>query len=185
MPAAEVGVDAAGRVREDDELRAEPLEQQHRLDHQAGVVALVDVEAALQHDHRGVADQTDEQPSDVAGRRGRRPARQLVEWDRERVRQLIDQAAEAGAEDDTRHRPDVGPGADRGFQGVNARGLLGGRDGPAGVVRGHAGLQERVQGVDGRGPRLRSPDGSIDTGMPIASRRANNPRLGRGQTAAL
>jgi hypothetical protein len=39
------------------------------------------------------------------------------------------------------------------------------------TAHGRAGLQERVQGVDGRGPLLLPPDGSTDTGMPIASRR--------------
>ena len=66
--------------------------------------------------------------------------------------------------------------------------LVGRRDGTRrvdgiGRVR-HAGLQERVQGIDGRGPRLRRPDGSIDTGMPITSRRARTRTAGRGETAA-
>ena len=78
-------------------------------------------------------------------------------------------------------RPGRGRSArERGLERVEAGGLLRGRDrpgrgrsgGPSTVGHGRAGLQERVQGGDGRGPRLRSPDGRTDTGMPVAIRRA-------------
>ena len=77
------------------------------------------------------------------------------------------------------------PGRGRSGRGRRPRGRPAGRagrrgDGPGRVDRGgcrrvgheRAGLKERVQGEDGRGPRLRSPDGRTDTGMPVAIRRA-------------
>jgi hypothetical protein len=41
-----------------------------------------------------------------------------------------------------------------------------------------------MTGCRGPGGWLRAPDGSIDTGMPIASRRAEPQWTGRGETAA-
>ena len=64
-----------------------------------------------------------------------------------------------GAEDDPDLGHEVGPGADRGHEGGEAGGLVGGRDRARGVdrrvsVRGHRGLQH-ASSVDGRGRRLR------------------------------
>jgi hypothetical protein len=49
--------------------------------------------------------------------------------------------------------------------------MIGWSERPRNVCHGRAGLKERVQGVDGRGPLLLPPDGNTDTGMSIASRR--------------
>ena len=82
---AEGRVEAAGRVGQDDDPRAEPPEQQDRLDDEARVVALVQVEAALEHDDRPAAEPARaaaarrgparSRPASRAGRRtGSRPA---------------------------------------------------------------------------------------------------------------
>ena len=96
------------------------------------------------------------------------------------VLDVVGEPAEAGAEDDPELRDEVGAGADGGHERVEPGGLVGRGDRAGGVDRGgcrrvgheRAGLKERVQGEDGRGPRLRSPDGRTDTGMPVAIRRA-------------
>ena len=46
-----------------------------------------------------------------------------------------------------------------------------------------AGLRERVQGEDGRGPLRKGPDGRTDTGMPVAVRRAVVDRTGTNEAA--
>ena len=124
----------------------------------------------------------EQQPPDVP-RRGRgRPAGQLRERDRDGVLEVVGEAAEPRAR--ARSRPRARVASARGRPPTSASRRAGcsvGRDrarrvdGGSGRV-GHAGLQDRVQGVDGRGPRLRRPDGSIDTGMPITSRRARPRR---------
>ena len=119
-------------------------------------------------------------------RRGRgRPTRQVLERDRDSILDVVGKHAQARAQDDPGDGDDVGPGPDRGLERVEPGGLIGGRDRSGRVdgdrgCHGRAGLKERVQGEDGRGPRLRSPDGRTDTGMPVAIRRA----IARGPTEA-
>ncbi len=60
-PRPEARVQASGRIRQDDQPRTELLEQQDRLDDQTGVVALVQMEAALEHDDRAPAEATEQQ----------------------------------------------------------------------------------------------------------------------------
>ena len=110
----EARVEAAGRVGQHDDPRAELLEQQDGLDDQARVVALVEVEAALEHHDRPPAEPPEQQPAGVSRRGRRRPAGQLRERDRDRVVELVGQPAEPGAEDDPDLRDERRPRADRG-----------------------------------------------------------------------
>ena len=140
----------------------EPPEQQHGLDDEARVVALVQVEAALEHDDRPPAERAEQQPADVA-RRGRgRPAGQVGERDRDGVLEVVGEAAEPGAEDDPDLGHEVGPGADGRLERVEARRLVeragSGAPGP-GASTASAGRRDRAcgppgshPGVDGRWP---------------------------------
>ena len=106
------------------------------------------------------------------GRRG--PAGQVRERDRDGILEVVRQPAEPGAEHDPDLGHEVGVGPHRGHQGGQTRGLFDGRDRARRVDRGrtgHRGLHYASR-VDGRGRWLLRPDGSIDTGMPITSRRA-------------
>ena len=94
-PGPEVGVHAAGGIREDDDLRAEPPHQEDGLDNEAGVVALVQVKAPLEHHHRRSGQVTEQEPAGVTGGRRRRPAWQLLERDRDGVCQFVGEAAQA------------------------------------------------------------------------------------------
>jgi hypothetical protein len=189
---AERGIQPAGRVGQDDDPRAEGVEEQDRLDDEPRVVALVQMEPALEHDHGPPAERAEEQPADVPGCGRRRPAGQIAERDGHRIVEVVGQAAQAGAQDDADLGDEIGVLADRADEGAQARRLVDRRDGTGRVERatdvrgkrqvGHAGLQD-AQGVTAEARRLRAPDESIDTGMPIASRRAP-PRSGRGETAA-
>ena len=60
------------------------LEEQHRLDDQPRVVALVEVEPALEHDDRRPGQRAEQQAAGVPGRGRGRPARQVRERDRDR-----------------------------------------------------------------------------------------------------
>ena len=83
--------------------RAEAAHEQDRLDDEPGVVALVHVEPALEHDDRHAVELAEEQPADVT-RRGRgRPARQVRERDGDGVLEVVGEAAEPRAE----HDPDL------------------------------------------------------------------------------
>ena len=139
-PGAVGRVHAAGRVGQDHDRRAEPAEQQHRLDDQAGVVALVEVEPALEHDDRDATEPTEEQAADVAGRRRGRPAGQVRERDRDGVLEVVGQAAEPRAEHDADPRDEIGPGTDGGLERGQAGGLLGRRDGRARSTAGATGI---------------------------------------------
>ena len=87
------------------------------------------------------------------GRRGR-PARQLPERDRDRILDVVGEAAEPGAEDDADARDEAGPAPDRRLERVEASGLVCRRDRRSrGASDGSArGPPKRVQGEDGRGP---------------------------------
>ena len=204
----EARVEAAGGVGQHDRPGAEAAHEQDRLDDESRVVALVHVQPALEHDDGHAVETTEEQAADVAGGRGGRPAGQVREGDRDRIGDVVGQAAEARAQHDPDPRDEVAPGPDGGLEGVESGGLIGGRDrGPwveshraqrtggargvwalrpalhrvkAGAMRGRRGAasdRERDQGEE-----LRLPDGSIDTGMPITSRRAGPTRGGREAT---
>ena len=171
----------------------EPLEQQHGLDDQPGVVALVQVEAALEHDHDAAAETPEEEASGVARRRRGRPAGELRERDGDRVLDPVGEVAQARAQDDPDLGHEVRPAPDgRGQRGQERR-LLDRRDraamgrpdgsGQGCRSRGTSGLQH-ASIVDGRSRELRRPDERIDTGMPITSRRAGHVAR-RGETAAV
>ena len=151
-PGAVGGIDSAGGVRQDDDPRSEPAEQEHRLDDEPGMVALVEVEPPLEHDGRGSGETPEQEPADVAGRGRGRPARELGEGDRDRILQLVGESAEAGSEDDPGDRNEIGSGADCGLERVETGRLVRRRDRRRGGRHGRAGLRERVQGEDGRGP---------------------------------
>ena len=159
-----------------------------------GIVALVDVEPALEHDDRPAGQAPEQQPPDVA--RARSPPASRA-------------APRTGSRPDPRRRRRARPAPTRARSRPPARvpvraadgGLerrRAGRAGPAGGIGrvridrasldGHAGLQERVQGEDGRGPRLRPPGGVPTPGC--RSRPAGRSPVvpagagGRGQRSA-
>ena len=170
----EARVEAAGGIGQDDDPRAERLEQQDRLDDESRVVALVQVEAALEHDDRSPAELAQEQPADVARGRRRRPAGQVRERDRDRVDEVVGEVAETRPEHDADLGHERGPRADGGRQRGDAGRLLDGSGwGATGRGRtsgGSWGLLRASYATAGAG--LRRPDERIDTGMPITTRRA-------------
>ena len=87
-------VHAAGRVGQEHDPRPEPAEEEHGLDDEPGVVALVQVKPALEHHDLDAGESPDQQPALVPRRGGGRPAGQLVERDHDRVLELVRQAAE-------------------------------------------------------------------------------------------
>ena len=152
VPGPNAGIDAARGVRQDDDRRAQASEEQYRLDHETRVVALVEVEPALEHHDGRPAQSPEKQPADVT-RRGRgRPARQLGERDRDGILDLVGQIAQPRTKHDPDPRHEVGPGANGRGQRIQAPGLLGRGDGHRRGCHGRAGLREHVQGEDGRGP---------------------------------
>ena len=128
-PRAEARVEATGGVGQHDDPRPERLEQQDRLDDESRVVALVHVEAALEHDDGPAGQRAQQQPADVPGRRRRWPAGQVRERDRDRVGQVVGESAEPGSEHDAELRDEARPGADGGRERGDAGRLLDGRDG--------------------------------------------------------
>ena len=136
-PRAVRGIDAARRVGQQDDAGPESPEQQHRLDDEPGVEALVEVEPALEGDDRDAGQSSEDEPAVVArgGRGG--PARQLVDGDRRRVLDLVGEGAEPRAEHDPDHRDEVRASADGGLERVEPGGLVGRGDGPRGVEVGH------------------------------------------------
>ena len=194
-PGTERRVEAARGIGQDHDARPEALEQQHRLDDEPGRVALVEVEAALEHDHRPCRRGS----RAAAARRGREPSRRaspgkLGEGDGDRVLELVGEPAESRSEHDPELGHEVRPGAHGRGEGSRAgragrrvgsvsRGprrqasagsgwRLGVGAGPSGHRA--AGRQSFVQGSTAGGPRdFCGPDGSTDTGMPVASRRAD------------
>ena len=185
------GIDAAGGVGEHDDVRPELAEQEDGLDDEPGVVALVDMEPALEHRDRRAPEPAEQEPADVTGRRRRRPAGQVGERDRDRVREVVGQPAEPRSQDDPDLRDQVRPGPDGRLEGVDPGGLVGRRDragaidraGAVGSAHGRAGLRMGVEGEDGRGPGRQGPDGRTDTGMPVAVRRAVVTRAGTAEAA--
>ena len=121
-------VEAAGGVGQHDDPRAEPPEQQDRLDDEPRVVALVQVEAALEHDDRAAREPAEEQPSGVPGRGRGGPAGQVGERDRDGILEVVREAAEPRAEHDPDLGHEVGPGTHRGHERGEPRGLVDGRD---------------------------------------------------------
>ena len=178
--------------------RAEPAHEQDRLDDEPRVVALVHVEPALEHDDRHAVEPAEEQPADVTRRRRGRPAGQVRERDRDRVLEVVGEAAEPRAEDDPDPRHEVDPGPDGRLERVEPGGLVGGRDRArrdrrqarrAGWRHGRAGLRRARPG--GRRPRPASetPDGVPTPGCrsrPSGGRRpgADGEAAGSGQRSA-
>ena len=198
---AERRIEPAGRVGQDDDPRAEGMEQQDRLDDEARVVALVQVEAALEHDHGPPAEAAQQQPADVARRGRRRPARQVAERDGDRILEVVGQAAQTGAQDDADLGHEVGPrrGRRRRARADGPAGRTGGSAATGRAVdrrRGEAagrtcGPPGHVQGVDGRGPqascarreyRHRDAD-RVPSGAPRGRAVVRQPR-NRGQRSA-
>ena len=134
-PRPEAGVHAAGRICQDDDPGAQASEEEHRLDNEPGIVALVEVEPALEHDDRRSREIAEEQATDVPRRRRGRPARQVRERDRDRVLEVVGKSTEARAEDDPDRRHEIGLRPDRSLEGVESRGLLSRRDRAAMVDR--------------------------------------------------
>jgi hypothetical protein len=187
-PGTEGRIQPTGRVRQHHDPGSKSTEQQHRLDDEAWIVPFVEVEAALEHDHGATAETPHEQPAGVTRSCRRRPTRESVERDRHRLFQLVRKAAQPRPEHDPDVRHDGRPVTHGGDQCRDALWLgaredrLAGVEGHSGGVR-HGGLRAWAAsmtgpcGRRGNGGGFVAPDGSIDTGMPIASRRA--PPRGR------
>ena len=108
------------------------MEQQHRLDDEARVVALVEVEAALEH-HDGRPGERAQQQAPGMPRGGRgRPAGQVRERDRDRVLQVVGQAAQPGAQDDPDRRDQRRSLPDRGDRAASRAGWSSGWMGSVG-----------------------------------------------------
>ena len=188
---AERGIQTAGRVREHDDPGAQGVEQQHGLDDEPRVVAFVQVEAALEHDHGPATQTAEQQPPDMARRGRSRPTGQLREGDGHGVGQVVSEAAEPGAQ----HDPDLGHEwralAHGRQERGDAGGLLGGRDRTRGI-HGHGRVgsdtdlgASRVRSSIGR-PRLRDFVRPTEVSTPgCRSHPAGRlvPRSGRGETA--
>ena len=161
-------------------------EQEDRLDDQTRVVALVDVEPSLEHDDGYPGEIPQQEPTDVTRCGRRRPAGEVLERDGDRVgsgrrrdRPSPDPRTIPTTGHERRSRPDGG------VEGRQPRRLVCGMD------------RATDHGVDRRsweppgacmarpaGGDFVRPDGSTDTGMPIASRRATARRRTVGETAA-
>ena len=152
-------VDAAGRVGQDDDLRPEPPEQQDRLDDEPGVVALVQVEAALEHHDRDASQRPSSSrptwPGAVAAGQPGRSSNGIATASSSRRR-----GRPGPTRGRCRPRGRGGAGPDRRLERVEPGGLIGRRDraGRVGASGASSGVRasEHVQGEDGRGPRLRS-----------------------------
>ena len=124
---------------------------------------------------QAVVEVTEQEPSGVTGSPGGGPSGKLGERHRHRIGQLVRESAQPRAQHDTNGRHKRGAGAHGSLQRRQPDWLLCRGDRTPALARriGHAGLSIRVQGVDGGEARgLLQLDGSIDTGMPITSRRA-------------
>ncbi len=129
----------------------------------------------MEHDHRHLVEVTEQEPSGVTGSPGGGPSGKLGERHRHPIGQLVRESAQPRAQHDTNGRHKRGAGAHGSLQRRQPDWLLCRGDRTPALARriGHAGLSIRVQGVDGGEARgLLQLDGSIDTGMPITSRRA-------------
>jgi len=178
-PRAEARVEAAGGVGQQDRTRAQAFEEEYRLDDEAGVVALVEVEPPLEHDDGPLLQRTQQQPAGMAGGGRGRPARHVREGNRLDVPELVGQAAQARAEHDPELRHEVRPLADRALESVEERRLIDGADGPARV--------EPRRGIGHRAEVCLSGRGRADfcrpTGVPTPgcrSRPAERPGDGIG-----
>jgi hypothetical protein len=89
-------------------------------------MALIEVQPALEQDHRDPFEVTEQEPARVARRAGGRPAGQVGERDGDGVDELVGQRPEAGAQDDPDSGAQVGPLADGRLEGVEP-GAVGGR----------------------------------------------------------
>ena len=123
------------------------MEQQDGLDDEPGVVALVQVEPALQHGDRPPGEPAEQQPADVAGRRRSRPAGQSVERDRDGILEIVGETAQARAEDDADLGHEIGVLPDGIDERRQAGGLLRWRDGS--------------RRIDGVGMATREPPGVV------------------------
>ena len=134
-PGPERRVEAAGRVGQHDQPRAELLEQQDGLDDEARVVALVQVEAALEHDHRPAAEPAEQQSTGMPGSGRGRPAGQLRERDGDRILEIGCELTESRPEHDPDLRDEGRPGADRRHEGRQPGRLRGRWDRPRRIER--------------------------------------------------
>ena len=124
----ELGVHPARGVGEHHDPDAQLVEQEHGLHDEPRMVALVDVEAALEHHDGNTGEATQQEPAGVPGGRGCRPARELVEGDGDGVIEIVGEAPEPGAQDDPDIRDEPRPRAHRRDERGQPRGLLGGGD---------------------------------------------------------
>ena len=102
-PRPERRIDAARGIREHDQLRPQPLKQQDRLDDEPGVVALIHVEAAVEHHDRLATQPAQQEPPRMTRRGRRRPTRQVLERDRDSILDVVGEPAQARAQDDPGH----------------------------------------------------------------------------------
>jgi hypothetical protein len=93
-PRPEARVQPARRVRQHDDPGPQGLEQQDRLDDEARVVALVQVESALEHDHDPTPEAAQQQAPGVPRCRRRRPAGKLRERDGDGLFEVVREATE-------------------------------------------------------------------------------------------
>jgi len=116
----ERGVDAAGRVRQDEAADAEPRHHARGEHDRREVVPLVIVDAPGQRRNPFAGDGANHQAARMADDGRRRPVRQIRVGRGNRVEQRLRKIAEAGAEDDRRFRKRLAAAADVGGRLVDA-----------------------------------------------------------------
>ena len=170
------------------DLRAEAAEEQHRLDDEARRVALVQVEAALEHGDGAAGEPAEQEPPDVA-RAPWPPASRAASANGTATGSSSSSARPPSPEPST--IPTSGTrsrtGADRGLERVEARGLVGGGMGvrrvdhrvEPGAVTAIAGLQSFVQGSTAGGPQASAGPTRVPT-PGCRSRPAGPPGDGAG-----
>ena len=189
---ADLGVERAGGVGDEQRLRAGRLQRAHRAAHRAGVAALVDVRAALQAGDREPGQRAERERAGVPVHARLREVGQLGVRDRDGVLERVGDRSEARAEDD---RPSAAASAALPRSTVG-RLRLGRNSGPndsgsssssvavARAPRRRAGGRCASSGMNSRS-RWRQPPHGTQTPRPSAITAASSTRLrpGRDQHA--
>ena len=155
VPGSEGRIEPTGGVGQDHDPRAQPLEQEHRLDDEPGIVALVQVEPTLEHDDRA----TGERPS---SRRPTWPGAVAAGQPGSSANGIATASSRSSARPpspDPRTIPTSGtmvrPGPDGGLEGGEPGGLVDRSDGSRRIDRDRSGRTcgppAAIQGFDGRG----------------------------------
>jgi hypothetical protein len=103
-----MAVDAAGRVGEEQDLRAERMHDTRGKDDLINGIALVIMHTALHADDRNIVYIADQETADMPRYRGKREAREIMVGNLRLHFDMIAVAAEAGTERECHARYDIG-----------------------------------------------------------------------------